>query len=137
MQNGVGSILLLTAISISLAILAHAGRRAMVFGYSVNPVVLCILWLSMQTRSDRLENSKILSAISGMTYQFFLVQLFLWELSSWVLAQLERSGNIEKIGISFALCTLISYIVWRFYDKPIKKALFRWDRWRMQLFNAA
>ena len=137
MQNGVGSILLLTAISISLAILAHAGRRAMVFGYSVNPVVLCILWLSMQTRSDRLENSKILSAISGMTYQFFLVQLFLWELSSWVLAQLERSGNIEKIGISFALCTLISYIVWRFYDKPIKKALCRWDRWRMQLFNAA
>ena len=137
MQNDVGSILLLTAISISLAILAHAGRRAMVFGYSVNPVVLCILWLSMQTRSDRLENSKILSAISGMTYQFFLVQLFLWELSSWVLAQLERSGNIEKIGISFALCTLISYIVWRFYDKPIKKALFRWDRWRMQLFNAA
>lgn len=137
MQNGVGSILLLTAISISLAILAHAGRRAMVFGYSVNPVVLCILWLSMQARSDRLENSKILSAISGMTYQFFLVQLFLWELSSWVLAQLERSGNIEKIGISFALCTLISYIVWRFYDKPIKKALFRWDRWRMQLFNAA
>jgi peptidoglycan/LPS O-acetylase OafA/YrhL len=137
MQNGVGSILLLTAISISLAILAHAGRRAMVFGYSVNPVVLCILWLSMQTRSDRLENSKILSAISGMTYQFFLVQLFLWELSSWVLAQLERSGNIEKIGISFALCTLISYIVWRFYDKPIKKALSRWDRWRMQLFKAA
>ena len=98
----------------------------MVFGYLVIPGVLFFLLAASHLRLVKLENSKILSALSGMSYQFFLTQLFLWNLTSWLIGVLHiNDGNVQRIGLSFILCALISFVVWRFYDRPVRKALAR------------
>lgn len=91
--------------------------------YLVSPIVMVLLLVSSVLRSPSLEKSKLLAALSGMSYQFFLMQLFLWNLTIWVLQVTGLSGNNVKILGSLILCTVISYIVWRFYDKPIRKLL--------------
>ena len=83
------------------------------------PMPLIILLLSMANHTR--GSFKLLAAFSGIAYQFFLAQLFLWRLSSYVLSLLSLRGNIEKISISFILCTAISFLVQKFYDKPCRK----------------
>lgn len=124
-RSGVFTILLLTVLSVFLALVSHENIQATVYGYLVNPAVLLILLVSSLVRSRRLENSRVLSVLSGISYQFFLAQLFLWKLTAWVLGMLGLGGNRFKIGMSLVLCTLLSLVVWRVYDKPVRKALSR------------
>ncbi len=118
-------ILVLIAASLVIARIAHVGKHVIVYGYLVSPAVLFLLLLSSLVRSKVLENSRVLSALSGMSYQFFLAQLFLWKLTAYVLDRFALSGNKTKIGVSLILCTLLSYVVWKYYDKPVRKALRR------------
>ena len=119
-------IVCLVIISVLLAMVNRVSGRLMVFGYLVIPGVLFFLLAASHLRLVKLENSKILSALSGMSYQFFLTQLFLWNLTSWLIGVLHiNDGNVQRIGLSFILCALISFVVWRFYDRPVRKALAR------------
>ena len=95
----------------------------MVFGFLVIPVVSSLLYLSTIIRNKRLEKSKLLAVMSGMSYQFFLAQLFLWNLTAKILNVFRVDGNMERIFTSFLLCVLLSFTVWRFYDKPIREML--------------
>ena len=76
-------------------------------------------------RCYRLENSKLLIALSGMSYQFFLVQLFLWKMTAYILGIMGLTGNKAKIILSFLLCTGVSFMIWKFYDKPVRRILIR------------
>lgn len=87
------------------------------------PSILIALLIASRLRSEYFEKNRLVSAFSGMSYQFFLVQLFLWNITDLIVKPLGIKGNAEKLMISFSLCTIISYIVWRFYDKPIRKIL--------------
>lgn len=115
--------LCLIVLSITIAFLNHADIRTTVFGYLPIPVVCMVLYVSTIVRWQRLENSKVLSALSGMSYQFFLAQLFLWSLTAKTLTIIHMDGNIARIVMSFILCTFISFVTWRFYDKPVRKVL--------------
>lgn len=117
--------LLVCGISIIIALYDKADYKMMLYGYLVIPIVLVVLFVATLIPSPKLEKSKILAALSGMSYQFFLVQLFLWDLSTWVLQQINMNGNIAKFTISFILCTSISFIIWKYYDKPIRRLLNR------------
>ena len=117
--------LLVCGISIIIALYDKADYKMMLYGYLVIPIVLVVLFVATLIPSPKLEKSKILAALSGMSYQFFLVQLFLWDLSTWVLQQINMNGNTAKFTISFILCTSISFIIWKYYDKPIRRLLNR------------
>ena len=111
-------------ISLFLSFVDRAGIKVIVFGYLATPVVLATLLVSSRFESPILEKSRVLSILSGMSYQFFLTQHFLWMISAWVLGRINMSdSNIAKIFISFVLCFVISFLVYRFYDKPIKNML--------------
>ena len=115
---------ILLVISVVLAVLCHAGLKATVFQYLVIPVILLLLVASVYLRCESLENSSILSMVSGMTYQFFLMQLFLWNLTAWVFEVFRMAGsNTERICVSLILCTVVSLLIWKFYDKPVKNLL--------------
>lgn len=116
-------ILAMGIISVVLSAVNHTGTRMMVFEYLVIPLVLVVLLISSYLRSKHLERSRVLSALSGMSYQFFLTQLFLWNLTVWLLGIMNLSGNTAKIAVSFVLCSLISYITWKFYDKSVRRVL--------------
>ena len=116
-------ILLLTSISITIALLNRASLRIMAFAYLTIPFVLLILYTSTLFSLRALEKNKVLATLSGMSYQFFLAQLFIWKLTGWMLKLLQLHGNIAKLMASFILCICLSFITWKFYDKPIRKVL--------------
>lgn len=116
-------VIVLTFFSFVIAVCNHADLKVLIFGYFVVPIILMVLYISNIIRSTYLENNRILSMLSGMSYQFFLAQLFLWNLTSKILTILHMNGNIIKIVISFILCLFISFVTWKFYDKPVRKVL--------------
>ncbi len=119
------TIVLLVIISAVSAQVNHAGRKLMVTGYLVIPAVLFILLAAGRLRSERMENSRLLLAMGKMSYQFFLTQLFLWNLTSRILWLIRLKGNTAQIVVSFTICILISFFVWRFFDRPVKRYLNR------------
>ena len=116
-------ILIVSLISGILAFLTHSGKKMLFFEYLPTPVILMVLLLASFIRSKKFENNRILNALSGMSYQFFLVQLFLWNITAWVMNIIGVKGNMGKIIVSLTLCTGISFFVWKFYDKPVRRLL--------------
>ena len=93
------------------------------FGYVHVPLILLVMLVGACIRCRPLEKSRILSALSGMSYQFFLMQLFLWKLSDLVLGLFGWEGNAIRIAVSFCLCLGCSFLVWFFYDRPVRRLL--------------
>ncbi len=118
-------IVCLSIISVVLAVANHMNVRTTFFAYLPIPVILLCLYLASLISCPPLERSKILSILSGISYQFFLTQLFLWDITTWVMHLFGFGGNRVKILTSLLLCTLISLAAWRFYDKPVRKYLMR------------
>ena len=110
-------------ISALMAAVVHADTERLVFDYLATPGILLSLLLASILRSKWLEESKLLSVLSGMSYQFFLAQLFLWKLSDSLMDLLRLHGSIAQFAVSISCCTILSYTVWRFYDKPLRKLL--------------
>ena len=114
-------ILVLLLISVILSIAFHEGKRVSVFTFFPVPGILIGLWISATAHCDFFENNKIISMLSAISYQFFLMQLFLWKLSAFVLKVMGVEDiNVIKLVVSFVLCLTLSYLVWRLYDKPIR-----------------
>jgi uncharacterized membrane protein len=42
-----------------------------------------------------------------------------------LLEVLGISGNMVKISVSLICCIFISFIVWYFYDRPVRKILYK------------
>lgn len=101
----------------------HTEIKLLLYSYMPIPIILILLFLAYHIRCERLEKSRILSVLSGMSYQFFLTQMFLWNISSRILKIIHRKGNNAKIVVSLCACTIISFLVWRFIDRPIKSML--------------
>ena len=121
------SVLLIIAITACVSgtiwLFSGAGLKEFVFLYMGIPAILIVLLIASKLRCGFLEKSRVLSALSGMSYQFFLMQLFLWKLTDLVLGLIGIQGNAAKIAVSFTICLAGSFLVWRFYDKPIRKKL--------------
>ncbi len=118
-------ILLLSIISVILASINHENTEMMIRGYLIIPGVLFLLLISTFVRSRILEKNRLLSILSGMSYQFFLVQCFLWDLTAYILNVFNLSGNDAKKTVSLITCVIVSFMVYMFFDKPIRKLLLR------------
>lgn len=120
------TVLYITLISLFLGVLSSRNNlQNFILSFFPIPVILVILLLSTRLFCEKIENSKVLSTLSGMSYHFFLVQIFLWEITDGILNLFGLEGNLYKIFGSLSLCTLISYLVYNFYDKPVRKFLIR------------
>ncbi len=113
----------LLVVSYLLALVNDVSLPVILFVYFSTIIILIYLFLSAVIRSEWLEKNKLLSIFSGMSYQFFLAQLFLWTLSAKVIGLLGIEGNLIKLIVSFLLCVILSFVVWKYYDKPIRKVL--------------
>lgn len=96
----------------------------MMVDYLYLPAIIFLMYISSRVSCKFLEKNKVFLALSGMTYEFYLIQTFLWRISSRVIELLKLKGNnLEKIVVSFLLGLGCSFVVWKFYDMPIKKLL--------------
>ncbi len=119
-----------TIVAITIVGFAIAKMNETEFGlvtdYLLIPLVSLMLFVASGLKSIHIENSKVLSALSGMTYPFYMVQLFLWDITNLILEGLRiEESNTMKICMSFAICIIIAFLVWRFYEKPLRKLLKR------------
>lgn len=104
-----------------------AGVQSIIF--VLYPWIALMLYVSYITRCERLETNAFINYASGLTYYFFIFQLILWIVTSWVLKMIGPlmetyfTVNSVKLASSFLICVLISVIVCELYDKPIKNKL--------------
>ncbi len=113
-------------IAIFLRVVYNVGMVTILTGYmSPIPLIMILLLLSSLVRSNKFENSRVLKLLSGITYQFYLMQLFLWKATQMVLDAFGLSGNKFKILVSFVICTSGAFLIY-YTDKGIVRLIHRW-----------
>ena len=87
----------------------------------LNASLPCLFVVLLISRNVKLKGNIVVSTLSAMSYHFFLIQLILWDISTHILDFTGLSGNKTKIAVSLITCTVISFAMYMFFDKPIKK----------------
>lgn len=67
-----------------------------------------------------LEKSKTLGYLGKISYAFFLVQFFAWEIGRWCVNLIGYNHNWARILITFAYCVVASIIAYELIQKPIE-----------------
>lgn len=80
-------------------------------------LMVMLLSLSRLTCSNQ-TLSKGIRYLSGITYEFYLVQFFIWEPVRSVLLRLGREDNWLKILLSFTACLVLSILLYECMEKP-------------------
>ena len=65
----------------------------------------------------------MLQYASKLTYEFYILQLFLWKPSSWVVNKLGLTTWKFKVMIPFVMLLLMSILVRELYEKPIQNKI--------------
>ena len=79
------------------------------------PILICvILYFSIFINNHFLEKNVVLQYASKLAYEFYILQLFLWKPSSWV---------VNKLMIPFVMLLLMSILVRELYEKPIQNKI--------------
>ena len=98
----------MVVISASIAVIAKVDIIVLVFGYMVIPGILSVLSAASCVRGKRIENSKLLSVLSGMSYQFFLAQLFLWKITGGAIGGVRYQW---KYGKNFCFINMLYFYI--------------------------
>lgn len=85
------------------------------------PLIAALIVCSWLIRSRRLENSRILLYCSSISYHFFLVQIFLWDLTKKIMEGFGLDGSRYKIRVSFVVCLAVAVLMYELFDKPVQK----------------
>lgn len=70
-----------------------------------------------------LEKSGIIHYLSSISYEFYLVQFFIWEPLTSVLRRLDSDDNWLKIVLSFTACIVLAVLLHELIAKPISRLL--------------
>lgn len=85
---------------------------------------LCILLFSVYfIRNEWLEKNRLLQYLSSLSYYFFILQLFLWQITTACMTVFGLEGNTMKIVVSLSICLALSVLMKEVYDRPVKKYL--------------
>ena len=79
--------------------------------------------ISIKFKPDLLTKSKLIKYAGGLTYYFFILQVFLWRLSDKVCRLTGLESNKGKLLVSFVLCVVLSILCKELYDKHAQKFL--------------
>lgn len=83
------------------------------------------LIVSFYVRPKRLTQNRLIRYASGLSYYFFILQAFLWNIAGPICEFTGLNNNKWKILISFSLCVILSVLMNELFDKPVKKFLKR------------
>lgn len=98
-----------------------ADRNYMFYSSLVNPIFMIILFGLSGVKCDVLSKSRILKYCSGISYTFFLSQLFSNEISKKIILKYSITSNVSIIILGWTTCIIIALILHEIFEKPIKK----------------
>ena len=97
----------------------------MQFNFVALPLFILQL-ISMSNLTIRLLKSngiieKTILFFSSISYAFFLAQFFTWDLSFIIIDFIGMDSNLLRIFVSFSVCLLISTVLHKLIEKPVKQ----------------
>lgn len=120
-------LLLINLLIVSIIMTAFSFYNGMGKKYVLLPagcfLILVGLIVSFYVRPKRLTQNRLIRYASGLSYYFFLIQAFLWNISGPICEFTGLNNNKWKILISFSICTILSVMIHELFDKPAKKFL--------------
>lgn len=97
------------------------------YGFFVIPIFSLLIFQMAKINSGVIKNffgKKIFQYLSKISYAFFLAQFFTWKLTLYIKTEFEwfnTHTNSKLIFISFAICLIISILLYEIIEKPFIK----------------
>lgn len=94
----------------------------MLYSWICLPIFILMLPSLASIDFGRMQNSKVISYLSAISYNFFLAQFFVWNIMRKVVAITGINNNVFNILVSLLVCVLIATIMHEIVEKPSKKS---------------
>lgn len=102
-------------------------RDYMLFNIIVIPSLSVIIVLLSWMRFSKLQHSKLILYLSGISFTFFLCQILpLWTISWKICIIIGSENNMLKIIVSFVSCLIGAIIIHEFIEKPSSAIMKKW-----------
>lgn len=109
---------------VNLGIYLHiASRFYMLYDWIVLPTFIMIIMPLGKLNFSKISRNKTILYLSAISYDFFLAQFFLWDISRWIFRNCGIESNLLKITISLALCFAIAICMHEIIEKPVGRWL--------------
>jgi len=109
---------------VNVALYLHIGNGFyMLYDWIVLPAFVMIIMSSGKLNFSKISRNKTILYLSAISYDFFLAQFFLWDISRWIFRNCCIESNLLKITISLALCFAIAICMHEFIEKPVGRWL--------------
>ena len=95
----------------------------MLYSWVCLPIFILMLPSLAGVDFGRIQNSKVISYLSAISYDFFLAQFFVWNIMQKVVVITGINNNVFNIVMSLFLCVLIAMVIHEIIEKPSKKVL--------------
>ncbi len=93
----------------------------MMYSWITIPVFLFMFPSLAIINWGRLYHSKIILYLSEISYGFYLVQLFIWEIMRKITNFMGVKGNLPKIVLSYVVCFCIAVVMHEWIERPIRR----------------
>lgn len=114
------SIILLAGISIAYKI--GIPQDYMLYSWIALPCFVAMIITLSGINNNRIMESQVVSYACKISYMFFLVQFYAWQLTKIILSSLGLLEiNVMRILLSFVLCVIITIVFYECGEKPLKK----------------
>lgn len=114
--------ILVVAVSVAVHLNLFVGNY-MLYSWIVLPLFACQVLTLSGLKSPMLQSSKALRYASAVSYAFFLVQAFNTEIETFIFEKCGIQGNILKIGVSVAVCSILAVLMHEVFEKPLSWVL--------------
>lgn len=117
---------LVLIIGVTVAFNLNIGRgNYMLYNWIGLPIFILMLFTLSQIQCKKTINRKILSYLSSISYAFYLVQIFAFKITAYVLGRLCIEKNVIRIITSFLICMLLATLTYELIEKPVSNFLKR------------
>lgn len=86
-------------------------------------LISIVLYYSVDFKCDFLERCRPLIYISGLTYAFYILQIFIWNPSNYVISLFGLATWKYNFIIAIAILSVACIVLHEFYEKPLQRLL--------------
>lgn len=130
-NNGRSSSKALSVIGVNFVLSCAILAFALYYNMSKQDIIVPIYYflislamlISIRFKPQMLTKNRLIQYASSLSYYFFILQVFLWDLSAKLCSLTGWESNTGKLVISFTLCVILSIICMEFFDKHAKNIL--------------
>ena len=111
-------------VGVSTAVrLKVAPGNYMLYDWIVLPLFAWMIASFGKVRIQPAKGTRLLLYFSDISFEFYLVQIFVWPTMNWIMRQTGISTNLFKAGVSLLICLGYGAVLHELVNKPVRKLL--------------